>query len=175
MASTIVVPNFQSMGTSIPEVASQLITVAAAAKADIDAGIPGATGPTGPTGVTGATGPTGVVGATGATGVTGATGATGPVFSVTTLKTTTYTAAIDEFVQVDPTGGAFAVTLPAVASGNKGHRVAVKNVTTSTTAVTVTAAGSDTIDGAATSVISSSKGKVQVVSDGTSNWMILNT
>lgn len=90
-------------------------------------------------------------------------------YTVTATKTSAYTAAIDELVRVDPSGGAFTVTLPT-ASGNTGHAITIKNVTSSTTACTVDGNGSETIDGALTYALSVAYGTVTVVSDGT-NWM----
>lgn len=105
--------------------------------------------------------------------ITGAKGDPGPAYTVTTTKTSSYTTAADELVQADPTSAGFTITLPAVASGNKGHRITIKNISTSTNTITIARAGSDTIDGGTSTTITTSKGKVTLVSDGTSNWMVL--
>lgn len=102
----------------------------------------------------------------------GPTGPAGPDLTPTTVQTANYTAAAGALVLVDPTGGAFAVTLPA-ASANSGKRIAVKNVGTSTTAVTVTRAGSDTIDGATTSAMTTSRGRLILISDGVATWHVI--
>jgi hypothetical protein len=99
-------------------------------------------------------------------------GPTGPDLTPTTVQTANYTADAGALVLVDPTGGAFAVTLPA-ASANSGKRIAVKNIGTSTTAVTVTRAGSDTIDGATTSAMTTSRGRLLLISDGVATWHVI--
>jgi hypothetical protein len=99
-------------------------------------------------------------------------GPAGPDLTVTAVKTANYIAAANELVLVDPTGGAFAVTLPA-ASSCGGKRIVVKNTGTSTTAVTVTRAGSDTIDGATTSAMTTSRGRLVLVSDGVATWHVI--
>lgn len=103
----------------------------------------------------------------------GATGAAGPDLTPTAVKTATYTCAAGELVLFDPSGGAFATTLPA-ASANSGKRIAFKNTTTSTTAMTVTRAGSDTIDGATTSAMTTSRGKLILISDGVATWHVIS-
>lgn len=50
------------------------------------------------------------------------------------------------FVNADTSGGAFAVTLPTIATGGEG-RLLILNVETGGNALTLTAGGSDTIDG----------------------------
>lgn len=102
----------------------------------------------------------------------GATGPAGPDLTPTAVKTSTYTCAAGELVLFDPSGGAFATTLPA-ASANSGKRIAFKNTTTSTTAMTVTRAGSDTIDGANTSAMTTSRGKLILISDGVATWHVI--
>ena len=102
----------------------------------------------------------------------GATGAAGPDLTPTAVKTSAYTCAGGELVLFDPSGGAFATTLPA-ASANAGKRIAFKNTTTSTTSMTVTRAGSDTIDGATTSAMTTSRGKLILISDGVATWHVI--
>jgi hypothetical protein len=88
---------------------------------------------------------------------------------VSAIKTATYTAAIDEIVRVNPSGGAFDVDLPT-AVGNAGRAVTVKNVTSSTTAVTVDPDGSETVDTAASYSLAVAYGTATFISDG-ANWM----
>lgn len=114
--------------------------------------------PSVPGGVQGGTGPTGP------TGPTGATGATGPVFTPVATKTSAYTASADEIVPVDPTGGAFTLTLPATSAGNNGHPILVHNVSTSATSVTVVPV-SGTINGLTSTSIAASKGSKIFYSD----------
>lgn len=90
-------------------------------------------------------------------------------YSITAVKTATYTAAIGELVRVDPSGGAFAVNLPtAVNNDNLG--ITIKNVANDATAVTITPDGSETVDGQATTDLALAYGVVTVISDGT-NWL----
>jgi len=77
----------------------------------------------------------------------------------------------NQLVRVNPTGGGFTVTLPA-ASTASGKVVIVKNVSASVNAVTVAAGGGDTVDGAASVVLSGNRFHWQVVSDGVSQWMV---
>ena len=76
----------------------------------------------------------------------------------------------DELVRADASAGAFAVTLPAARQA-WGRVFQVKNVGASGT-VTVTAAGTDLIDGAATYPMATQYQNVTVQSYGT-GWDIL--
>lgn len=75
------------------------------------------------------------------------------------------------FNTADATGGAFAVTLPA-ASAAAGKTLEVKKIDSSANAVTVTRAGSDTIDGATTYALSAQYQSVTLVSDGSASWYV---
>lgn len=101
----------------------------------------------------------------------GADGDPAPRFNITTTKTANFTAAAFDLVQCDPSGGAFTVTLPEAASVLPGTPIAVKNVTTSTTAITIENSASDTIDGSASATMSTSKAITHWISDGVSNWI----
>lgn len=94
-------------------------------------------------------------------------GAAGAARTVVT-KTTTYTAVTGDIVLASASGGAWALTLPAVTAG---ATVTVKKTDSSANAVTVTPA-SGTIDGASTLVINAQYDSFDVVADGT-NWWIL--
>ena len=83
-------------------------------------------------------------------------------------KTTTYTAASGELVLASASGGAFTVTLPAVAAGAV---CTVKKTDSSANAVTVSPA-SGTIDGAATQQVTVQYESLDFISDGT-NWFIV--
>jgi hypothetical protein len=72
-------------------------------------------------------------------------------------------------VRCDPSGGAFDVDLPT-AVGATGRAVTVKNVTTSTTAITVDPNGAETVDGAAGYSMTTAYGSATFISDG-ANWM----
>jgi hypothetical protein len=72
------------------------------------------------------------------------------------------------------TGGAIVPTLPAATAAGNGYTVAFKKTDSSANAVTLTAAGSDTIDGAATFVISNQNNWAILVCDGSSKWSIFS-
>lgn len=96
--------------------------------------------------------------------------AVGGISTITAVKTATYTAAVGEIVRCNPSGGAFTVNLPT-AVGNGGRSIVVKNVTSSTNAITIDGSASQTIDGATTYDIAEAYGSRTLVSDG-ANWMI---
>ena len=100
-------------------------------------------------------------------------GATVVALATTAIQATTYNAGYFEYVRVNPTGGAFAVNLPT-AVNRKNFVICVKNVTTSTNAVTLTPNGAETIDGALTKAITAGYGSCCLISDG-ANWLIQNT
>jgi len=85
-----------------------------------------------------------------------------PQYSFTAVKTSACTASPNEVVNVDPTGGAFTVTLPA---GAEGGEVRLKNVGTSTNVVTVDGNGSQTIDGATTYAFSGARFSAHLIWD----------
>lgn len=76
----------------------------------------------------------------------------------------------DYLVCGDATGAAFDVTLPSVRKA-AGRTFKVKRLNAGNT-VTVTAAGTDTIDGSATYPLSAQFEAVTVVSDGTDWWVV---
>jgi hypothetical protein len=77
----------------------------------------------------------------------------------------------DRTILADATAGAFAVTLPT-AVGHKGTELVVKRMNAGGNNVTVTAAGAETIDGAATAVLAAQYASVRVQSDG-ANWVVV--
>lgn len=72
---------------------------------------------------------------------------------------------------VDATSGAVAITLPAASNTDKTFTI--KKIDSSTNAVTVTRAGSDTIDGATTYVLSVQYQSVTILADGSTSWYVL--
>lgn len=88
------------------------------------------------------------------------------------VKTADYTAVIGELVRCDPSGGGFEVTLPT-AVGNDGMGITIKNVTDSTNAIALNTTSGQTIDGAASGVvtIAEARGTLTVISDD-ANWML---
>lgn len=86
---------------------------------------------------------------------------------------TPVSAAVGDLIAADPTGGAIDVNLPAITQFNEGLEVVVKNNSASTNNITVNPAGADTIDGAASAVISTGRASLTFVSDGVGNWNII--
>lgn len=88
------------------------------------------------------------------------------------LKTVTaaYTVEANVFyVRGDATAGAFAVTLP-LALNLQGRQILIKKVDASGNAVTVTAAGADTIEGVGTVVLAAQWAKTLLISNGNATW-----
>lgn len=75
-----------------------------------------------------------------------------------------HTITLGTFFKCDATGGAIALTLPP-ATNDDSRIIIVKKSDNSVNAVTVTAAGSDTIDGAATFVLSNQYEFVVLIND----------
>lgn len=90
------------------------------------------------------------------------------ILTTTALLTNT---APTQLTLVNPTGGAFAVTLPA-AAGLEGQSIAIKNTSASTNNVTLTAGAGDNIDGAGTLVLSAAHFFTKVTSDGVHTWYV---
>jgi hypothetical protein len=74
----------------------------------------------------------------------------------------------------DCTGGAITASLPAAASVDNGFIVAFKKDDVSTNSLTIAPAGSDTIDGVASLIVSAQYDSFVLVSDGVSNWNIMS-
>ena len=90
-----------------------------------------------------------------------------------TTETTTYTVKADVFyVRGDATSGAFAVTLPT-ALNSQGRQLLIKKIDVSANAVTVTRAGTDTIEGANTVVLGAQWDKTLLISNGVDTWEIV--
>ncbi|WP_143206208.1 hypothetical protein [Singulisphaera sp. GP187] len=91
-----------------------------------------------------------------------------------TAKTTAYTLTTsDSTILGNATGGAFAVTLPAANAVPAGRLFTVKKTDASANAVTLTRAGADLIDGAATYALASQWKYATIQSDGVSNWYVV--
>lgn len=65
-------------------------------------------------------------------------------FTVTTVKTTTYTAAVAELIPADASSGAFTITLPSAPADRS--RIYIKKIDTSTNAITVARGGTDVFE-----------------------------
>lgn len=72
----------------------------------------------------------------------------------------------------DATSGAFAVTLPP-ANAAAGQMITVKKIDVSANAVTVTRAGTDTIDGATTYVLAAQYKSVTLLSNNGTQWFVI--
>lgn len=77
-----------------------------------------------------------------------------------------------QLVLVDPTGGAFAVTLPSAGPAMRGQTIRLKNVGLSVNIVTLTAVGGDNIDGAPTLLLTGVNFRTAVTSDGVNTWYV---
>ena len=86
-------------------------------------------------------------------------------------KVNTYTAAAENVILCDASGGAFSVNLPAAASSTN-RRYVIKKIDASANAVTVDGDGAATIDGATTQALATQYDKIEVVCDGTA-WFII--
>lgn len=79
----------------------------------------------------------------------------------------------DDVLTGDSSGGTFTFTLPAAATaGTKVYTF--QKTDTSFTAITITHAGSDTIAGGASTTLNTLGETVRMISDGVSNWVILD-
>jgi hypothetical protein len=101
---------------------------------------------------------------------TAATSATGG-WLVTAVKDADYTAAAGELVRVDATSAPVTVTIPTSAPGNKGKRIAVKEVGGGVELITVVPVAG-TIDGGADRTAAAAKVACVLVSDGEGGWVV---
>lgn len=77
-------------------------------------------------------------------------------------------------IRCDPLiAGPMSISLPSVSGVQSGDEILIKNVTASPSTITLVPAGSDTIDGAPTLVLSSPRGVVKIQSDGAGDWMVV--
>lgn len=93
-------------------------------------------------------------------------------WTVTDVKTSDYTAAASQVVQVDSSGGAVAITLPDAGSNN-GAQIGVKDVGGSLTSIQIVAGEGDNIDGGAVFTFNNPLTGIYLVSNGDQTWMIL--
>ena len=91
-----------------------------------------------------------------------------------TAKTANYTLTTsDRFITVDASGANRTVFVPA-ASGNEGIVWTVKKIDSSTNTVTIDPSGSETIDGAATFVLTEQNQAISFTSNGTNLVILFN-
>lgn len=96
-------------------------------------------------------------------------------YEKTLAKTSAYTiVAADDRTLIlgDATSAAFSVTLLAAATAGDGYTLEVKKTDSGSNAVTVAAAGSETVDGAASIVLATQYNTVRLRCDG-SNWHLV--
>lgn len=87
--------------------------------------------------------------------------------------TAAYTVQDETVILADATGAPFSVTLPPSDETGINRHVHIKRLNAGGNSVTVAAAGSDTIDGAATNVLSAQYNSIHVLADGAGAWHIL--
>lgn len=75
----------------------------------------------------------------------------------------------DKVILVDATSGVITISLLAAATAGNGFRIVVKKIDNSSNAVIVDGNGSETIDGATTSSMSTQYDSINLISNGT-NW-----
>ena len=95
-----------------------------------------------------------------------------PELTVTDVKTTTYTASINEVVRCDPSGGGFEVDLPESTTGNKGQTIIVKNTVNSTNTITIDPNLTQLIDGQSEATITEAYRAITLISYG-NGWGII--
>jgi len=77
-------------------------------------------------------------------------------------------------VLCDASSGAVTISLPAIATANRGLLVRVKKIDASANACTISRSGGDTIDGATTAVLASRYAtKILVAPDSGTDWALL--
>ncbi len=84
----------------------------------------------------------------------------------------------DQLVAFTAITAARTVTLPAAASVNPGQPLVIvdeSGACSATNTITVTRAGADTINGAASAVIASAFGYLELVSNGANKWTLIDT
>lgn len=92
-------------------------------------------------------------------------------FSVSSVQTAAFAASFSQLVRVDTTASGFTVTLPAITPQSTGTSIVVKKVSSDTRPVTIVRSGTNLIDGETSIELATPRGSVQLVSDGTSNWL----
>jgi len=91
----------------------------------------------------------------------------------TTTVTTAYTVTgRDQLILANASSGAFAVSLPSVASVPAGYKYTIVKTDSSANIVTIATSSGQTINGVATQLLGSQYAKMTVISDG-SNWWVV--
>lgn len=98
--------------------------------------------------------------------------ATGGISAATVKKTAAYTTTADDYtILVDAAGGAITITL--IAATGSGRIYNIKKIDSAANDVTIDGAGAETIDGAATKVLSAQWASVQIQDTEAGKWSIL--
>lgn len=91
-----------------------------------------------------------------------------------TTKVATFTATSSDWVLLcNAVGGAITANLPAAATAGAGREYVVKKIDATANGCTLTPAGADTIDGAATLPNTTQWQSFTVVSDGVAGWFVI--
>lgn len=97
-------------------------------------------------------------------------------FNVILVKTADYTVLATDrgtAVAVDTAGGNVVITLPAVTDFKSGDSITIRKTSDDANTVTINRAGSDTIDGATSQVLSTYGASVTLVSDASATWQVV--
>lgn len=94
--------------------------------------------------------------------------------SVSAAKTAAYTVVdTDDVVLVDTTSAAITVTIPSALIATPGYQVVIKDVgAAEDNNITIATEGSETVNGAATGTIATTKAAMRLVSNGTNLFSI---
>lgn len=88
-------------------------------------------------------------------------------------NTTPIAAAFNDLIAADSSGGAIVVNLPAIAADNIGQQIAIKESDGVPTSITATPAVGQTVDSAASFIISVANQSITLMSDGGTNWLVI--
>jgi len=100
---------------------------------------------------------------------------TAPLAGPVASPTTTYAATLANRVILGTSAGAWALALPSAATVPAGFELIIKKTDSAAHAITVTANGSDKIDGSGTYALSAQYKYVYLVCDGSANWNIVGS
>jgi hypothetical protein len=93
-------------------------------------------------------------------------------FGVKTVQNADFTLDDEWMVPIDTSGGAVNVTLPP-AAGLPGRWYVLKKVTSDANGITITADGSDTVDGLSSQTVTSAYGLLSVVRTSATEWSLI--
>lgn len=105
-------------------------------------------------------------------GVEQKVGAIGSIQSYTAQTSTYSILTSDDNITGDSSGGIFTMTLPAIATAGKKVYI-IQKTDTSFNAITIARGSTDTIGGSTSTTLNTAGESIRIISDGTSNWVIL--